>query len=137
VNLNLTLSGIVLASTAVVAGYALTQPVSNETACSRGPSGDSATADVVVGAIPGVTGGASEAMLFTVPVVSPMGAMGQGECAADFDGDLQIDFKDLTTLLANWGPCLSAEDCLADVDDSGQIDAQDLAAVLAAWGPCQ
>lgn len=133
----MTLSGIVLASTAVVAGYALTQPVSNETACARGLSGGTATADIVVRAIPDVASDASEAMLFTVPVVSPMGAMGQGECAADFDGDATVDPDDLGTLLANWGPCLSAEDCVADVDDSGQVDAQDLAAVLAAWGPCQ
>lgn len=133
-DLNLTLSGIVLTSTAVVAGYALTQPVSNETVCSRSLSGGTATADVVVGAVPDAAVDASEAMLFTVPVVSPMGAI---NCAADFNGDLNIDFKDLTTLLANWGPCLSAEDCLADVDDDGQVGAYDLSAVLAGWGLCQ
>jgi hypothetical protein len=134
VNLNLTLSGIVLASTAVVAGYALTQPASNETACARGLSGGTATADIVVRAIPDVASDASEAMLFTVPVVSPMGAV---NCAADFDGTFNVDPKDLGFLLANWGPCLSAEDCLADVNGDGQVGAYDLSAVLAAWGPCQ
>lgn len=133
-NLNLTLSGIVLASTAVVAGYALTQPVSNETACARGLSGGAATAEVVVGAIPDVASDASEAMLFAVSVVSPMGAV---NCAADFDGDANVDPKDLGTLLANWGPCLSAEDCSADINGDGQVGAYDLSAVLAAWGPCQ
>lgn len=56
-NLGLTLSGIFIAGTAVVAGHALTQPVTTGTESgSRGQSGGTASAgpDVIVGAIPDV-----------------------------------------------------------------------------------
>jgi hypothetical protein len=56
VNLGLTLSGIFIAGTAVVAGHALTQPVSTGSTGSRGQTGGTASVgpDVIVGAIPDV-----------------------------------------------------------------------------------
>ncbi|NNF43927.1 MAG: multicopper oxidase family protein [Phycisphaerales bacterium] len=55
-------------------------------------------------------------------------------CPADLDGDRDVGFTDLLTVLASWGPC--DVECPADIDGSGDVGFTDLLAVLAAWGPC-
>jgi hypothetical protein len=54
-------------------------------------------------------------------------------CAADFDGDTTVDFDDLLSLLANWGPCVG---CPEDIDGNDLVDFQDLLLLLSTWGPC-
>jgi hypothetical protein len=54
-------------------------------------------------------------------------------CPADFDGNGMVDFQDLLSLLAEWGPCV---DCPEDIDGNGLVDFQDLLEVLATWGDC-
>jgi len=53
-------------------------------------------------------------------------------CAADVDGNGQVNGADLAAVLAAWGTANAA----ADVNGSGTVDAADLAVVLAAWGSC-
>lgn len=55
------------------------------------------------------------------------------DCPADASGDGSVDFTDLLSILASWGPCVG---CPADVDGNDVIDFSDVLAVLAAWGPC-
>ncbi|NNM27297.1 MAG: VCBS repeat-containing protein [Phycisphaerales bacterium] len=47
----------------------------------------------------------------------------------DFDGDCDVDFQDLLTMLASWG-CV---DCPADLDGGG-VGFTDLLILLSAWG---
>ena len=53
-------------------------------------------------------------------------------CAADIDGNGQVDAADLAALLGDWGATKSP----ANVDGAGTVDAADLAVLLGAWGPC-
>ncbi|MCA9285853.1 MAG: hypothetical protein KDA22_11590 [Phycisphaerales bacterium] len=55
----------------------------------------------------------------------------QFSCAADLNGDGQVDGADLGALLGAWGA-----DGAADFDGSGTVDGADLGVLLAAWGPC-
>ncbi len=55
------------------------------------------------------------------------------DCPADVDGDGAVDFDDLLSVIADWGPCPG---CSADVDGDGTVDFDDLLATLAAFGPC-
>ncbi|MBL8747278.1 MAG: hypothetical protein JNK58_13095 [Phycisphaerae bacterium] len=48
----------------------------------------------------------------------------------DADGDGNVDFADITTVLAGWGMTLVP----ADVNDSGAVDFSDVTTVLANWG---
>lgn len=54
-------------------------------------------------------------------------------CPADVDGSGVIDFADLLSVLAAWGPC---DGCPQDVDTSGVVGFDDVLAVLATWGVC-
>ena len=54
-------------------------------------------------------------------------------CAADLDGSGSVDFTDLVSLLASWGPCSG---CAADLNHDGVIGFADLLIVLNDWGPC-
>jgi len=58
-------------------------------------------------------------------------AHAQSNCAADLDGDGVVNARDITALLAGWGPCVS---CGADTNGDAFVDAVDLAAVLSRWG---
>ncbi len=51
-------------------------------------------------------------------------------CAADLNGDGQVDGADLAILLANWG----TDNPLGDLNGSGEIDGADLTLLLANWG---
>lgn len=62
--------------------------------------------------------------------VLPIGA----GCAADLDGDGNVDAFDLASLLGSWGPCPG---CPADFNGDGAVDAFDLAQLLGHWGPCE
>jgi hypothetical protein len=60
--------------------------------------------------------------------------IGQPELG-DLDGSGVVDFVDLTSLLAAWGPCPTAPGaCPADLDGDGQVAFPDLTALLANWG---
>ena len=56
-------------------------------------------------------------------------------CEGDADGDLMVDFDDITSVLANWGamtlPGLAAP---GDADNNGSVDFDDITSVLANWG---
>jgi hypothetical protein len=54
-------------------------------------------------------------------------------CPEDLDGDGEVAFGDLVSLLADWGESGSA----ADLDGSGTVDFNDLVQLLAGWGPCR
>jgi hypothetical protein len=52
-------------------------------------------------------------------------------CAADINGDHQVDGSDLAVVLSQWGTAGSA-----DINHDGNVDGQDLATLLGAWGTC-
>jgi hypothetical protein len=54
-------------------------------------------------------------------------------CPADIDGDGNVGFSDLLSVLTFWGPCPG---CPEDVDGDGDVGFTDLLAVLSGWGPC-
>ncbi len=54
-------------------------------------------------------------------------------CPADIDGDGDVAFSDLLSVLAVFGPCGG---CPEDVDADGEVAFSDLLAVLSAFGPC-
>ena len=56
-----------------------------------------------------------------------------GPCPADFDGNGTVDFGDVVTMLAAWGPCGG---CPEDLNGNGSVDFGDVVILLAAWGPC-
>lgn len=51
----------------------------------------------------------------------------------DLDGDGDVDFSDLLTLLAAWGECAPESDCPADLDASGGVGFADLLMLLSDW----
>ncbi|NNF42580.1 MAG: hypothetical protein HKN62_05955 [Phycisphaerales bacterium] len=53
--------------------------------------------------------------------------------AGDTNGDGIVDFVDLLTVLAAWGPCPPPDLCPGDVNGDGVIDFTDLLTVLAGW----
>ena len=55
------------------------------------------------------------------------------QCAADIDGNAQVDVGDLLTIIANWN-CSTG--CAGDIDGSGTVDVTDLLAVISSWGEC-
>ncbi len=55
------------------------------------------------------------------------------ECPGDADGDLDVDFDDLNTVLANWAQKVPPG-TQGDVDFNGFIDFDDLNTVLGNWG---
>ena len=55
-------------------------------------------------------------------------------CPADLNGDGNIGFSDLTTILGGWGPCDGI--CPADINGDGNVGFSDLTTVLGAWGLC-
>ncbi|MBT8484249.1 MAG: cohesin domain-containing protein, partial [Phycisphaerae bacterium] len=59
--------------------------------------------------------------------------LGSQSCPADINGDCDVGFADLLSMLTAWGPC---EECPQDLDRSGDVGITDLLRVLASWGPC-
>jgi len=55
-------------------------------------------------------------------------------CPVDLDGDGRVDGRDLTILLADWGPCPG---CIADFTGDGEVGGADLAILLSSWGVCE
>ena len=55
-------------------------------------------------------------------------------CAADFDGDGDVDGGDLGSFFVQWGAC--ADDCDADFNGDGTVDGVDLGVMLQSWGIC-
>ena len=54
--------------------------------------------------------------------------------SGDLDGDGDVDFADLSTLLAAWGPCpMPPASCPADIDGDGLVSFSDLLIVLSGW----
>lgn len=58
-----------------------------------------------------------------------------GPCVADVNGDLQVDFDDLLSVLNSFGPCPPGP-CESDVNGDGQVEFVDIVTVLNNWGPC-
>lgn len=52
-------------------------------------------------------------------------------CPSDLDGNGNVGFTDLVTLLAAWGL-----GCPGDIDQDGVVDFDDLIILLSDWGPC-
>jgi len=55
------------------------------------------------------------------------------DCPGDADGDMEIGFTDLLSLLTKWGPC---NNCPEDLDGDDDVGFADLLALLTKWGPC-
>ena len=51
---------------------------------------------------------------------------------ADFDGDGDVDFEDLITLLSSFGPC--GVPCPTDLDGDNAVTFEDLLRLLSVWG---
>jgi formylglycine-generating enzyme required for sulfatase activity len=62
-------------------------------------------------------------------------ARGQS-CAADFNGDRQVNGSDLGVMLAGWGECGAGAGCPGDINGDGAVNGTDLGELLARWGPC-
>ncbi|MEC7195660.1 MAG: hypothetical protein VXW23_01625, partial [Planctomycetota bacterium] len=54
-------------------------------------------------------------------------------CPEDLDNNGAVDFNDILSLLAAWGPCGT---CDEDIDENGTVDFADLLVMLAAYGDC-
>jgi murein tripeptide amidase MpaA len=54
-------------------------------------------------------------------------------CLGDANGDMNIDFKDITTILSHWGMS-GAAPFDGDADYNGVVDFQDITIALGAWG---
>jgi alpha-tubulin suppressor-like RCC1 family protein len=65
------------------------------------------------------------------PVAKPYLGDPGNACPADIDGDGQVNAKDLSAVLAQWGATGNA-----DTNNDGLVDGKDLAAVLSGWGSC-
>ena len=57
----------------------------------------------------------------------------ESSCAADLDGDSDVDGADLTILLSEWGSC---SDCVSDLTGDGEVAGADLTVLLSFWGAC-
>ena len=55
-------------------------------------------------------------------------------CRADLDGNGDVGFDDLITMLTFWGPCLS--ECTGDLNNDGTIGFADLVELISSWGSC-
>ena len=54
-------------------------------------------------------------------------------CPGDFDNSGAVDFSDIVSLLAAWGPCV---DCPHDLDNNDDVGFTDLLVVLSNYGAC-
>ncbi|NNM26656.1 MAG: hypothetical protein HKO59_11855, partial [Phycisphaerales bacterium] len=55
-------------------------------------------------------------------------------CPTDLNGDDDVGYFDLVTVLASWGPCTTT--CAGDVNCDQEVGFGDLLTILASWGPC-
>lgn len=55
------------------------------------------------------------------------------DCPTDIDGNDEIDFVDVVSVLSSWGPCAS---CREDVTGDGDVNFIDILEVLGSWGSC-
>ena len=60
-----------------------------------------------------------------------IGAHASPSCL-DFDGDGDVDFEDLITLLSSFGPC--GVPCPTDLDGDNAVTFEDLLRLLSVWG---
>jgi hypothetical protein len=56
----------------------------------------------------------------------------QEDCAADIDGNGQVDVDDLIAILLAWG----TEDAAVDIDGDDVVDVDDLSVLIIFWGAC-
>ncbi len=61
---------------------------------------------------------------------------GSLDCLGDLDGNGTVGARDLTALLAEWGPCPPGPDCAADLNGDGTVGVADLLQLIAVWGRC-
>ena len=57
-------------------------------------------------------------------------------CAADLDGNGEVNGIDLAIILGKWGTNGGKDYPNADIDGDGTIGGADLAQILGAWGAC-
>ena len=57
-------------------------------------------------------------------------------CPIDLDGDGEVGFDDLLSLLSSWGDCPGPGSCEPDFDGDGSVGFSDLLSLLASYGPC-
>jgi hypothetical protein len=55
------------------------------------------------------------------------------ECAADFDGNGEVNVLDLLDLIAAWG---ATGDTPQDLNGDSVVTVLDLLVLIGAWGPC-
>lgn len=70
--------------------------------------------------------GTTGSFLYAIDLAPPPLAPG------DLDGDGDVDFADVLTVIAAWGPCAGA--CPADLDGDGTVGFSDLLVLIANWG---
>jgi hypothetical protein len=80
--------------------------------------------DIVTANLAMITGNGSASVLLNMSSIS---------CAADVNGDGNVDVTDFLMLLAAWGPNPGHP---ADINNDGVVDVQDFLELLAGWGPC-
>jgi hypothetical protein len=57
-------------------------------------------------------------------------------CAADLNGDFQVDVTDLVEVITDWGCTEPFGPCPGDVNADGTVDVLDLVEVITEWGNC-
>ncbi len=61
------------------------------------------------------------------------GVVAGSTCVGDFDGNGDLGFRDIVSILASWGPCGG---CPEDIDSSGTVGFEDILYIINNWGPC-
>ncbi|MCP3904708.1 MAG: hypothetical protein GY715_13865, partial [Planctomycetes bacterium] len=87
--------------------------------------GDGVVDVVTVNNDEGPSGGSVTVFLSVPPVA----------CPADLSGNDAVDFADILSIIAAWGPC-SPGDCPQDLDGSGDVGFGDILQVIGSWGSC-
>jgi hypothetical protein len=72
--------------------------------------------------------GIPDAVDAPVPVPAPM------ECAADVNGDFEVNVQDLVEVIVHWGLCPGG--CPADITGDQRVTVEDLSEVIVHWGSC-
>ena len=78
--------------------------------------------------------GAANSMLTLTLDITVTGAIA---CAADVNGDTQVNVTDLLAVITAWGACpIPPNACSADINHDSIVNVTDLLAVITAWGAC-
>ncbi|MCP3905190.1 MAG: hypothetical protein GY715_16315 [Planctomycetes bacterium] len=58
-------------------------------------------------------------------------------CPADLSGNGDVDFADILTVIAQWGPCPAKGPCPADLDGDNDVAFSDILVIIEEWGRCE